>query len=43
MRHRIVHGYDRVDFQILWETIAVDFPPLIDAIDVALAQVEEDC
>lgn len=29
MRQRLVHGYDVVDRQILWDTIGDDLPPLI--------------
>jgi uncharacterized protein with HEPN domain len=29
MRNRIVHGYDSVDFDILWTVICDDLPPLI--------------
>jgi uncharacterized protein with HEPN domain len=36
-RHRIVHDYDRVNYDILWDTIAVDFPVLVAALERALA------
>lgn len=29
MRQRLVHGYDTVDLQILWDTITDDLPPLV--------------
>jgi len=29
LRNRIVHGYDSVDFDILWTIITKDLPPLI--------------
>ncbi|UCE55829.1 MAG: DUF86 domain-containing protein [Desulfobacterales bacterium] len=29
MRNRLIHGYDTVDVDILWDTIEVDLPPLI--------------
>jgi uncharacterized protein with HEPN domain len=29
MRNRLVHGYDSVDFDILWDIVQVDLPPLI--------------
>ena len=28
MRNRLIHGYDFVDYAILWDTITEDFPPL---------------
>jgi len=33
MRHRLIHGYDSVDCDILWEAITDDLPPLIDELD----------
>lgn len=29
MRNRIVHGYDEVDFDILWDVVELHLPPLI--------------
>jgi uncharacterized protein with HEPN domain len=29
LRHRLIHGYDEVDFDILWEIITEDLPPLV--------------
>ena len=29
MRNRLIHGYDVVDLDILWQTIAEDLLPLI--------------
>lgn len=31
LRNRVIHGYDR-DFDILWDVVAQDLPPLIDAV-----------
>ena len=36
-RHRMVHGYDRIDHDVVWDTIAEDFPPLVAALEQALA------
>jgi uncharacterized protein with HEPN domain len=30
MRNRLIHGYDTVNFDILWAIIKRDFPPLIE-------------
>ena len=30
LRNRLIHGYDAVDFDILWNIIEFDLPPLID-------------
>ena len=29
MRNRLIHGYDFLDLDILWQTVVQDFPPLI--------------
>lgn len=29
MRNRLIHGYDKVDFDILWDTLQIDLPDLI--------------
>jgi uncharacterized protein with HEPN domain len=29
MRNRVVHGYDEVDFDILWDVVELHLPPLI--------------
>lgn len=42
MRHRIVHGYDFVDYEILWKTTTEDLPPLIDALDEAISRLERE-
>ena len=33
MRNRLIHGYDLVDLNILWDTVAVDLPALISALE----------
>lgn len=29
MRNRLVHGYDVIDYDLLWDTVTFDLPPLI--------------
>jgi uncharacterized protein with HEPN domain len=29
LRNRLIHGYDAVDFDILWQIVTEDLPPLI--------------
>ena len=41
LRNRLIHGYDAVDFDVLWQIIAHDLPPLADVLTTLLAQ--EDC
>ena len=33
MRNRLIHGYDDIDFEILYQTITEDFPPLITQLE----------
>jgi uncharacterized protein with HEPN domain len=33
MRNRLVHGYDIVDYDIVWSTVAQDLPPLITELE----------
>ena len=36
MRHRLIHGYDFVDYDILWNTIKQSLPGLIDKLNLIL-------
>lgn len=38
MRNRLVHGYEDVDHDILWDTIQIDFPPLIEMLKKTLGR-----
>jgi uncharacterized protein with HEPN domain len=29
MRNRLIHGYDGIDLDVLWDTVELDLPPLI--------------
>ena len=40
MRHRLIHAYFDVDLDIVWMTVAEDLPPLLSALDAALAGIE---
>ena len=35
-RNRLVHGYDFVDYDIIWSTITEDLPPLIAELEKIL-------
>lgn len=37
MRNRLIHGYDAVDFDILWTIIQDDLPSLIDQLEEVLS------
>lgn len=38
MRNRLVHGYDKVDLDVLWDTVEDDLPPLIAELEMAVAR-----
>lgn len=40
MRHRLIHAYFDVDLDIVWTTVVEDLPPLLVALDAALAPAE---
>jgi len=33
MRNRLVHGYDAIDLDVLWDTVQVDLPELIEKLE----------
>jgi uncharacterized protein with HEPN domain len=33
LRNRLIHGYDSVDFDILWQIVTHDLPPLIASLE----------
>jgi uncharacterized protein with HEPN domain len=41
MRNRLIHGYDSVDPDILWDTIKHDLPPLVAAVDRLIQRLTE--
>ncbi len=36
MRNRVIHAYDEVDLDILWDVIELDLPPLIEQMEQIL-------
>ena len=36
LRNRLIHGYDAVDFDVLWRILTSDLPPLIAALEKAV-------
>lgn len=42
LRNRLIHGYDAVDLDILWQIIDHDLPPLIAALENILAQEDAE-
>ena len=41
MRHRVVHDYLHVDYDIVWGVVSVDLPPLIEALAGIVPPEEE--
>jgi|LSQX01.3.fsa_nt_gb uncharacterized protein with HEPN domain len=42
MRHVIVHGYDIVDLDQVWETVTRDIPALLPRIEAIIAAIEAE-
>lgn len=38
LRHRLIHGYDTADFDILWTIIQHDLPPLIAQLEAIIEE-----
>jgi uncharacterized protein with HEPN domain len=42
MRNRLIHGYDTLDVDILWDAVTRDMPPLVEELERILRSVEEE-
>jgi uncharacterized protein with HEPN domain len=42
LRNRLIHGYNDVDFNLLWQIVQNDLPPLVTALRALLASDEPD-
>jgi uncharacterized protein with HEPN domain len=38
LRNRLIHGYDTVDFDILWQIVSQDLPKLIESLTKVLGE-----
>ena len=38
MRNRLIHAYDQVDLEILWETVTDHLPQLIASLELIIGQ-----
>lgn len=43
MRDKISHGYDTVDYQLLWDAARNDLPTLSDTAQIMLRDLDEEC
>ena len=39
-RDHLIHGYDDVDYQVLWDAVQADLPPLLETIGQMLADLD---
>jgi uncharacterized protein with HEPN domain len=39
MRHRLIHGYDQVDFDVLWQIVVRDLPQLVPELGKLLREL----
>ena len=37
LRNRLIHGYDAIDLDILWQILTSDLPPLISQLEAILS------
>jgi uncharacterized protein with HEPN domain len=37
LRNRLIHGYDSVDFDILWQIVTEDLPPLVISLETIVS------
>jgi uncharacterized protein with HEPN domain len=38
LRNRLIHGYDAIDLDILWQVLATDLPALLPRLDAIIAE-----
>jgi len=36
MRHRLIHGYDLVEYAVVYDTVKDDLPPLVEQLEAIL-------
>jgi uncharacterized protein with HEPN domain len=39
LRNRLIHGYDAVDLDILWQIVTADLPPLVASLEAIVPPV----
>ncbi|MCL4502340.1 MAG: DUF86 domain-containing protein [Deltaproteobacteria bacterium] len=43
LRNRLIHGYDAVDMDILWQIVKYDLPVLIEKLESIVPKAEAEC
>jgi len=38
MRHRLIHGYDSIDLDILWNAVTTNIPLILDELDRLISE-----
>ena len=41
LRNRLIHGYDTVDLEVLWQIVKEDLPPLITGLEQSIVQMTQ--
>ena len=41
MRNRIIHGYEDIDLEIVWNTVKIDFPKLNNNIENVIREEQK--
>lgn len=41
MRHRLIHAYFDINYEILWATVKVSLPDLVNSLEAALPESDE--
>ncbi|HEY2155833.1 MAG TPA: HepT-like ribonuclease domain-containing protein [Isosphaeraceae bacterium] len=41
LRHRLVHAYDQINLDIIWNIVTVDLPPLIIALEASIGRTSD--
>lgn len=42
MRHKVVHDYMTIDYDVIWDVLTRDLPPLITALEAVVPGLAED-
>ena len=43
MRNKLIHGYDTIDLDILWDTVRNELPGLVEALEQATDAATSEC